>query len=108
MILWAIRRHVPRHGEQGWVPVAVCESGDGLLHTHKSPHVTSLPQRGMLVQLEATQRQAGASQRAKLHVSAKLGGGGARYLGARDGHRGSGNLQGWVCTIFWGPLHEAR
>ena len=103
-ILWGIGPQVRRHGEQGWVPVAVGESGHGLLHTHHNPHVTSLPQRRMLVQDEGSQRVAGAAQRAKLHVCAKLGGGGGRYLGTRDWHRGSKTVELWVRTNFYALL----
>ena len=41
-------------GVEGYVPLAVLESGDGLLHTHSSPHVTSLQQHGGPVHHEAT------------------------------------------------------
>ncbi len=75
IILRVIGRHVPRHGEQGWVSVAVYENGDGLLHTHKSPYVTSLPQCRILVQDKATNELTGCPQRVKLHVFTKLGGG---------------------------------
>jgi hypothetical protein len=72
------------------------------------PCTAGLPQRRMLVQHKATTELAGCPQRAKWHACAKLSGGGARYLGTRDWHRGSGKLELWVCKILLGPLHKAR
>ena len=94
----------PRHREEGWVPLPVLERGDGRLHTHMSQHFTSLPQRRMLEHHKATEVVAGASQRAKLHVCAHVGGGGARYLGTGDWHRGSKTVELWVRTIFYALL----
>ena len=101
--------HVPpRHREEGWVPVPVLERGDGRLHTHMCQHVTSLPQRRLLQHHKATEVVAGASQRAKLHVCANVGGGGARYLGTRDWHRGSKTVELWVRTILLCPADKAN
>ena len=108
VLLRAIRLDEGGQGVEGYVPLAVLESGDRLLHTHRSPDVTSLQQHGGPVHHEGTQGLPGPSHGGKLHVCAKLGGGGARYLGTSDWHRGSEKLELWVCTIFGGPVHKAR
>ena len=90
-------------GVEGYVPLAVLESGDGLLHTHSSPDVTSLQEHGGPVHHEATQGLPGPSHGGKLHVCAKLGGGGARYLGTSDWHRGSEELELWGLHNLLGP-----
>ena len=86
------------------MPLPVLERGDGRLHTHMCQHFTSLPQRRLLQHHKATEVVAGASQRAKLHVCANVGGGDARYLGTRDWHRGSKTVELWVRTIFYALL----
>lgn len=108
-ILQGVGPHVPpRYREQRWVPVPVLERGDGRLHTHIRQDVTSVPQRRMLEHHEATEVVAGASQGAKLHVCANVGGGDPRYLGTRDGHRGSKTVELWVRTIFCALLIRPR
>ena len=90
-------------GVEGYVPLAVLESGDGLLHTHSSPDVTSLQQHGGPVHHEATLGLPGPSHGGKLDVCAKLGGGDARYLGTSDWHRGSEELELWGLHNLLGP-----
>ena len=90
------------------MPVPVLERGDGRLHTHIRQDVTSVPQRRMLQHHEATEVVAGASQGAKLHVCGNVGGGDPRYLGTRDGHRGSKTVEVWVRTIFSALLIRPR
>ena len=108
-ILQGVGPHVPpRYREQRWVPVPVLERGDGRLHTHIRQDVTSVPQRRMLQHHEATEVVAGASQGAKLHVCGNVGGGDPRYLGTRDGHRGSKTVELWVRTIFCALLIRPR
>ncbi len=85
------------------MPLAVLESGDGLLHTHSSPDVTSLQEHGGPVHHEATLGLPGPSHGGKLDVCAKLGGGGARYLGTSDWHRGSEELELWGLHNLLGP-----
>jgi hypothetical protein len=108
VVLRAISLQEGGQGVEGYVPLPVLESGDGLLHTHKSPHATSLQQHGGPVHHDATQVLAGSSHGGKLHVCTKLGCGGARCLGTSDWHRASEKLELLVCTIFWGPVHKAR
>ena len=74
--------------------ISECAS-EMLLHTHSSPDVTSLQEHGGPVHHEATLGLPGPSHGGKLHVCAKQGGGGARYLGTSDWHRGSEKLELW-------------
>ena len=103
VLLRAISLQEGGQGVEGYVSVPVLESGDGLLHTHRSPDVTSLQQHGGPVHHEATQGLPGPSHGGKLHVCAKLGGGGARYLGTSDWHRGSEELELWGLHNLLGP-----